>query len=374
VQKSIQQSVHQLLKDQVAELGLSDFFEVLTHEIRGKNGSMFFFAGLNDLTVADLKSYEGLDVVWCEEAHSITDESWKRLIPTIRKDGSEIWVTFNPELETDETYRRFITSPPPDCVSVEMNYVDNPWFPEVLEKERLHDLETLKPAEYAHTWLGKCKPAVAGAIYFDEVAAMESSGRIGLFPMDPMLKVHRIWDMGWNDAMSIILAQRSGSAVTAVGYVTGNQRTTASYIADFRNDARFRDWNWGHDFLPHDGYAKNRQTGLADVDVLTGLGCSVLPTPNVEVEQGIRQCRLFLPRLYIDKLATDSADPELPSLVECLKRYRRRINQQTKAAEGPLHDKHSNGADATRYLALVADQLTNETWGGALNYPRLTTA
>lgn len=250
-----------------------------------------------------------------------------------------------------------------DTITVEVNYEDNPWFPEVLEKERAKDERTLTPEEYAHTWRGRTLPAVVGAIYFSEVAQAESAGRIGRFPMDPKLKVHRIWDMGWNDAMAIILAQRLGSALTCVGYVTGTHRTTADYIADFKGDA-YRGWNWGHDFLPHDGFANNRQTGKADADVLRGLGCSVRETPNMEVEQGIRAARLIFPRVYIDKQACASADAELPGLVECLKRYRRRINQQTKTAEGPLHDVHSNGADAFRYLSLNVEELDNENWGG----------
>ena len=88
----------------------------------------------------------------------------------------------------------------------------------------------------------------------------------------------------------------------------------------------------------------------------------------MEVEQGIRQARLIFPRVYIDKENTASSDQELPGLVECLKRYRRRVNQQTGTPEAPLHDVHSNGADAFRYLALNAEQMTNEEWGGALNY------
>ena len=108
VQKSIQQSVHQLLKDQIEALGLSAFYEVLATEIRGKNGTQFFFSGLSDQTAESLKSFEGVDVCWCEEAQAISKRSWDILIPTIRKDGSEIWVSFNPQLESDETYRRFV--------------------------------------------------------------------------------------------------------------------------------------------------------------------------------------------------------------------------------------------------------------------------
>lgn len=362
VQKSIKQSVHQLLKDQIEALGLSDFYEVLRDEIRGSNGTTFHFAGLSDQTVDSIKSFEGCTRVWMEEGQTTTKRSWQILTPTIRADGSEIWVTYNPELDTDETHIRALAGDD-DTITVEVNYEDNPWFPPVLERERAKDERNLSAEDYAHVWRGRTLPAVAGAIYFNEVAQAESAGRIGRFPMDPKLKVHRIWDMGWNDAMSIILAQRLGSAITCVGYVTGTHRTTADYIADLKGDA-YRGWNWGHDFLPHDGFANNRQTGKADADVLTGLGCSVRQTPNMEVEQGIRSARLIFPRVYIDKAACASADPELPGLVECLKRYRRRINQQTKAAEGPLHDVHSNGADAFRYLALNAEELTNEDWGG----------
>lgn len=362
VQNSIKQSVHQLLKDQITALGLSEFYQVLRDEIRGKNGTAFYFAGLSDQTVDSIKSFEGCTRVWMEEGQTTTKRSWQILTPTIRTAGSEIWVTYNPELDTDETHIR-ATSGDPDTITVEVNYEDNPWFPEVLERERAKDEKNLPPEEYAHTWRGRTLPAVTGAIYFNEVAQAEAAGRIGRFPMDPKLKVHRIWDMGWNDAMAIILAQRLGSAITAVGYVTGTHRTTADYIADFKGDD-YRGWNWGHDFLPHDGFANNRQTGKADADVLRGLGCSVKQTPNMEVEQGIRSARLIFPRVYIDKRACESADPELPGLVECLKRYRRRINQQTKTAEGPLHDVHSNGADAFRYLALNVEELDNEDWGG----------
>ena len=370
IQKSIQQSVHQLLVDQIEAMGFAGLFEVLQSEIRGPHGSCIYFAGLSDITATTLKSFEGVDVCWCEEAQAITAKSWKTLIPTIRKEGSEIWVTYNPELETDETHQRFVVNPPPDCASVLLNWSDNKHFPEVLEAERQHAQATMPPAEYANVWEGACMPAVVGAIYFDEVIKAEAEGRIGRFPYDPKLKVHRIWDMGWSDCMAIILAQRLGSALTVVGYVTGTKRTTADYIADFKGD-KYRGWNWGTDFLPHDGFAKSRQTGQADADILRGLSCKVMQTPNMEVEQGIRATRLVFPRIYIDKLATESKDPELPGLLECLKRYRRRINQQTQLAEAPLHDVHSNGSDAFRYLALNAEQMTNDDWGDKLNYAPL---
>lgn len=371
VQKSIKQSVHQLLKDQIQAMNLGGFYQVLETEIRGKNGTTFYFSGLSDHTADSIKSFEGCTRVWIEEGQAITKRSWQILTPTIRANGSEIWVTYNPQLDTDETHQRAVgDKKDPDTVTVDINYFDNPWFPEVLEKERQHAQKTLPKEEYAHIWEGRCMPAVQGAIYFNEVAAAEATGRIGRFPYDPMLKVHRVWDMGWNDCMAIILAQRHGSAVNIVGYVTGTHRTTADYISEFRGE-KYRGWNWGNDFLPHDGFASNRQTGKADADVLRGLGCTVVQTPNMDVEQGIRQARLLFPRVYIDKESSASIDPELPGLVECLKRYRRRVNQQTGTPEAPLHDVHSNGADAFRYLALNAEQMTNESWGGSLNYANI---
>lgn len=269
VQKSIKQSVHQLLKDQIQALGLSSFYEVLATEIRGRNGTTIHFAGLSDQTVDSIKSFEGCTRVWIEEGQTITKRSWQILTPTIRAADSEIWVTYNPELETDETHKRAMSGDA-DTVTVDINYFDNPWFPPVLEAERAKDQAKLPKEEYEHVWLGRCMPAVQGAIYFSEVAQAEATGRIGRFPYDPMLKVHRIWDMGWNDCMAIILAQRHGSAVTIVGYVTGTHRTTADYIAEFKGE-KYRNWNWGHDYLPHDGFANNRQTGKADADILRGL-------------------------------------------------------------------------------------------------------
>ena len=363
VQKSIAQSVHQLLRDQIEALGLSGQYEVLTTEIRGKSGTQFFFSGLSDQTAESLKSFEGVDVCWCEEAQAISKRSWDILIPTIRKDGSEIWVSFNPQLESDETYRRFVSEPPPDCVSIEMNYGDNRRFPQVLESERQHAEATMKREDYAHIWEGKCKPAVEGAIYFDQMA--QASSRIGAIPHDPLLKTHAIWDLGFNDSMSIILAQKVASEIRVIHYIEGTQRTLADYSSELkalRLDGE--PINWGHHYLPHDGFAKRHQTGKQDAEVLTGFGWSVQRTPNMDVEQGIKRARDIFNRVFFSKERT-------ARLLECLKRYRRAINSTTNEPGNPVHDEFSHGADAFRYLALVADQMTNDEWGGTLHYPKL---
>ena len=369
VQKSLADSVHKLLSDQIQAMGLSSFYEVQQTIIRGRNGTEFTFAGLQSHTVDSIKSYEGVDRVWVEEAHAVSKTSWNVLLPTIRKPGSEIWVTFNPQLDTDETYVRFVKSPPPDCVSVLMYYTDNPWFPDVLEAERIHAENTMKPEEYGHIWEGRCMPAVEGAIYFDEVAGAESKGRIREVPYDPLLKVHSVWDLGWNDSMSIILVQRSASELRVIEYIEDSHRT----LSDYAQDLKEKRLNWGNHYLPHDGFTKDFKTGKSAQEILSAMGLSVPGDtqnpgiPRMDIESGIRAAREVFPRIYFDKDKTGR-------LVECLKRYRRHINQTTNEPGQPLHDAYSHGADAFRYLALVADQLGNDEWGGKINYSKLSYA
>jgi phage terminase large subunit len=360
VQKSIQQSVHQLLRDQIENLGLSAEYEVLATEIRGKNGTQFFFSGLSDMTAESLKSFEGVDIVWVEEAQSVTKNSWNVLIPTIRKEGSEIWISYNPQLESDETHQRFTINPPPECVNVEVNWRDNPYFPKVLEAERKHAEATMKPEEYAHIWEGKCKPAVEGAVYFDQMA--QADQRIGSVPHDGQLKTHCIWDLGFNDSMAIILAQRVSSEIRIVHYIEGNQRTLADFSAELkalRLDGQ--PVNWGQAWLPHDGFATRHQSGKSDATVLKGLGWDVSKVPQTDVEAGIKRAREMFPRVWFNKTRAER-------LVECLKRYRRHVSQATGEPGKPVHDEFSHGADAFRYLAMCADDLTNDSkeWSAPL--------
>lgn len=361
VQLSIKQSVHKLLKDQIELLGLSSFYEVLETEIRGINGTEFSFAGLSKQTVDSIKSFEGVDIVWVEEGQSVSKKSWDVLIPTIRKQGSEIWISMNPELETDETYQRFIANPPPNSCVVQVNYHDNPWFSEELEAERLH-CQLTAPKDYDNIWLGKCKPAVSGAIYYDEVAAAEEGGRITNVPYDPLLKVHVVFDLGWNDAMAISLVQKGTADLRIIEYIEDSHKTLDHYSALLKG----RNLNWGKLYLPHDGRNKDFKTGKSAEEIMQALGWDVAITPNMSVEDGIRLTRMTFPRMYFDKTKTER-------LVQCAKRYRRSINQQTNEPGAPMHDEWSHGADCLRYVAVNAEQMTNETWGGELSYQPLGT-
>lgn len=349
IQKSIKQSVHQLIRDQIQTLGLSHFYEVLETEIRGKNGTRFYFAGLSDQTADSIKSFEGCTKVWVEEGQNTSKRSWDILIPTIRADNSEIWCTYNPELDTDPTHVRFVMNPPDDCVSVIMNWRDNPWFPEVLEKERQDSLKR-DPEGYKNIWEGDCKPAVSGAIYYNEVATAESEQRIRDVPYDPLLKVHAIWDLGWNDSMSIILAQRVASELRIIEYIEDSHRTLDSYVMELKN----KNLNLGISYLPHDGFSKDFKTGKSAEEIVKALGLTVERIPMMDIEGGIKAARMAFNRMYFDKTKT-------ARLIECLKRYRRQINKSTNEAGSPLHDEYSHGADAFRYLALVVDGMTNDS-------------
>ena len=348
VQKSIKQSVHQLLKDQIQELGFGYLFEITEHAIRCKNGSEFYFAGLAQHTAESIKSYEGIDRVWIEEGATVSKKSLDILIPTIRKPGSEIWISFNPDLESDEVYQRFVVQPPDDCVVVQANFSDNPWLPEVLDKERLH-CQAHRPKEYEWIWLGKARIVADGAIYADEFQEMVEQHRINLVTHDPMLKAHCIFDLGWNDAMTIIVAQRAGSEIRIIDYIEESFHTLDWYS----NELKKRPYNWGKVWLPHDGVTKDYKTGKSALDIMTALGwnCEIIPVG--EVEHGIKLSRMLFPRLWMDKEKT-------ARLQECLKRYRRSINATTGQPTGPLHDEYSHGADAFRYLATCVDMLKND--------------
>lgn len=351
VQKSIKDSVKRLLDDQIEELGLSGHYDSFETEIRGKNGTEIIFAGLQQHTVASIKSYEGVDICWIEEAQTVSQNSLNILIPTIRKPGSEVWVSFNPVLDTDPVWAKFVVNRPPDCVVQEVNWSDNPWFPEVLEAERLHCKAT-DPENYDNIWEGKCRSAVVGAIYANELAKTQTEQRIRPVPYDPRLKVHAIWDLGWNDSMSIILVQKGVAELRLIGYME-EQFKTLDWFATELNKLNY---NWGFDYLPHDAKAGDFKTGMNTHQLLRRLRRRTKETPNIGVENGIKQARMVFPRCYFDQAQT-------ARLVECLKRYRRGVPTTTGEPGSPVHDEHSHGADAFRYLAVVADSLSNEDEG-----------
>lgn len=350
IQKNIKESVHQLLKDQIEAMGLQDFYTVQAETIIGANGTLIMFAGLSVQTAASIKSYEGIDIAWVEEAASVRMSSWRLLMPTIRKGKhSEIWVSMNPELETDPTYRLFIEDELPNSVLIEMNWRDNPWFPDVLERERVHAKRTMRPDEYNNIWEGKCRNAVEGAIYADEISEAITQGRVTVVPYDYRLAVHPIFDLGWNDKMFVILAQRSLSEVRIIGAFEFDHETLNAISAQLKK----LPYNWGTVWLPHDGTHGDFKTGKSTKQIMLELGWTkVRIVPNVPVETGIKRARLCLERCYFDKRHSEP-------LVSALRRYKRNMNTKSEEFQQPVHDAASHGADAFRYLSIVVEKLTN---------------
>ena len=355
IQKSIAESVHQVIAQRIQAQGMGDHWRINNNNIVHRhNGSEFIFAGLRDQDAAKIKSVEDIDICWLEEAHTIRKESWKTLTPTIRKKGSEIWVSYNPELETDETHVRFTGDMiPTDTVIIEINWRDNPWFKgTALEQERLDCLKN-NPDEYDHIWEGQPLIVLPGAIYAKEVMRMMANGQVGRVPYDPLLPVHTVQDIGWNDTTFILFVQKLRAEIRVIGCYEESGTKVSEDIAAMRS----LPWVYAKHWLPHDAFAATKAAGgisVAKQYLRLRMQIGRVPGPqHASVENGIKQVRAIFPRLYID-------EHNAGRVVECLKRYRRGIPTTTGEPGDPVHDEYSHGADAVRYLSLVEHRMHND--------------
>ena len=351
IMRTIADSVHKLLSDQIKAMGLDWFYTITDNSIRGANGTEFLFAGLRSLDADKIKSYEGVDIAWVEEGQAVTKRSWQVLIPTIRADGSEIWVTFNPELDTDDTYTRFVEHPPESAWVQKVNWRDNPWFNEVLDAERRHAKKS-EPDDYDNIWEGQPRTTVVGAIYAKEVAAMIQDQRFRPVPYDPKLRVHTIWDLGWNDQTSIIFAQRLLSEVRIIDY----EEESFLRYDEWAKRINAKPYVYGDHWLPHDGGNETQggagQSAQSQLTPLLGRRPKVVKRP-ASVEHPIRSARMLWPRVYMD-------ETKCARLMDCLKRFRRGVPETTGEPGSPVKDEYRHGADAFGGLAQIVDQLGNE--------------
>ena len=152
-QKSLRESAKKVLEGMIKRLGLASYYQITQEEIRHRNGSLFFFSGLSTVSEEDIRGWEDVDIVWIEEAHRMSNSSWEILRNTIRKDGSEIWMSFNPKNRFDPAYKHFVARQQPGAWVKKVNYYNNPWFPKELELSRQDD-KRVEPERYAHIWLG----------------------------------------------------------------------------------------------------------------------------------------------------------------------------------------------------------------------------
>ena len=344
-QTSIKDSVHKLLSDQIFALGLQDFYEITQTAIRGMNGTEFSFAGLKN-NVANIKSFEGVDIAWVEEAQTTSKMSWNVLIPTIRKENSEIWITFNPELESDETYKRFVINPPENSLVQRVNWSDNPWFPETLRLEK--DALFARDREAYNTiWEGVCRQTVDGAIFAKEMQQAEFEGRITRVPYDPVKPVMAVFDIGWADATAVWFLQFIGMETRLIRYYETTQTTMSQILA------KMQTFGYVYDilYLPHDAQNKTlAANGRSIEEIVRAAGFNVRIIDRTPISDSINAARTIFPKCYFDRENCHEG-------LQCLRHYRYDVNPDTGTfSQKPLHDNYSHGADAFRYIGLMINE------------------
>jgi len=344
-QTSIKDSVHKLLVDQIYEMKIEAHYDITQSTIRGKNGTEFIFAGIKN-NINGLKSIEGIDYCWIEEANNVSAHSWSVLIPTIRKENSEIWVTFNPELPTDETYKRFVISPPDNAVVQKVNWSDNPWFPEVLDLER-QSLKNRDFEEYQNVWEGFTRSTIDGAVFAKEMARAEQDGRICNVPYDATKPVFACFDIGWADATAVWIGQFVGMETRLLRYYETTQTTISEILAKLQSFGYLYETL----YLPHDAQNKTlAANGRSIEDIVRSSGFNVRIIDRVPIADSINAARTIFSNCYFDKNNTETG-------LQCLRHYRYDVDPETKAfSQKPLHDNYSHGADAFRYIGLMIQE------------------
>lgn len=343
IQKSIDESVHQLLDDQIKALGLQAFYSVQKNVIKGINGTEFTFHGLK-FNIDNIKSLEGADICWVEEAQIVSAGSWKKLVPTVRKPGSEIWITFNPELEEDETYQRFVVKPPTNAIVVRLTYKDNPFLSEE-SKQDMADCLARSKEEFDNVWDGHCKSTVDGAVFGEELRKATAEDRIMHVPYNPAKSVQTFWDLGFSDATAIWFVQKIGFEWRVIDYLEDSQKTLAWYITELQK----KPYVYELDNLPHD--AEHKTLGAAGKSLQSqavALGRKVRIIPVTSLTTQINIARTIFSNCYFD--IEKCADG-----IQALRHYQYKVDPDTKQfSKDPLHNWASHGASAFMGFAMMA--------------------
>lgn len=274
VQNSIKDSVKQLLQDKVNKFGLSGFFEMLDTEIRGANGSLIVFKGMQSYNASNIKSLEGYDIAWVEEAQTLSQHSLDLLRPTLRKEGSELWFSWNPRYKTDPVDQFFRKSPPAEAVSVLVNWSDNPWFPDVLRREMEHDF-SVDEDKAEHIWNGAYGSS-QGAILAKWIGRAEREGRINdsvVFDPDGA-PIEVSSDLGFRDTASFWYWQRKQKGFSLLKYEGESGLDADDWIPRIQQSILDLGGNSvGKIWLPHDARAKTFQSKRTTIErFLEGFG------------------------------------------------------------------------------------------------------
>jgi phage terminase large subunit len=347
LQKSISQSVHKLLSDLIKNNPIfSAHYEIFESVIRGKNGTEFYFCGLKH-NVSGLKSYEGVDYCWVEEGQAVSDNSWEILLPTIRKEGSEIWISFNPKNPTDPTWQKFVNRQRKNSIVRKVGWQDNPFFPKVLNDERLDDLIN-NPDAYQHIWEGAFDTRYSGAVYAKWVQMANDSGRIRSNIFDRAHKVHTAWDLGFDDSTAIIFWQRIGNECRIVGSYEASQQDIEHYCQVLADRAAAHGYSYGDHYVPHD--AANRLLaagGRSIVEQAYALGVKMRVVAATSQQNQIEALRKVLGVSWFD--SDHCAD-----LIHALNSYHFEFDEDRKIFKPtPVHDWSSHYADAAEIIGQV---------------------
>lgn len=350
LQTSIQDSVHRVLASTIQSENLADQYEVLQSVIRHRhNGTEFLFKGLKH-NITEIKGFHGIKRVWCEEAENISNRSWEVLIPTIRSEGSEIWVSFNTKNSTDPTYERFVKNPPPDAIVKKLSWRDNPFFPDVLRKE-MESLRKTDPEAYQHIWEGEFDTRRSGAVFAKQIAKAREEGRVTLVPYDPSCEVFTAWDLGFGDSTAIWWLQFVGRELRWLEYY----ENSGEQLDHYAKIIKARDYNYRAipHFLPHDGGHGNIR-GDSVSKQLNSLGLkNIVLQRETDITPGIELLRQTLAYSVFD-------NDKCKDGIHALENYGYEWDEDRSVFKAkPRHDWTSHASDSARYAAIAASQIKN---------------
>lgn len=347
IQHTIRDSVKRLLDDRIQALGLSAYYESTDKEIRGlRNNTLFTFFGLWR-NPDGIKSTEGMDRVWVEEASRASQRSIDILIPTVRKDNSGLIWSWNPEYEHDAVEKMFRgpSGPPPRTIIKRVSWQDNPWFPSEL-REAMDAMYASDPDRAEHIYGGEYVKAVEGAYFAAEIRAARAQGRVRPLSYDPNYELRVYWDLGHNDATSVGVTQRPPGKLNFIDYCEGTGQPPSYYM----NWLRQNGYSGALCVLPHDGASvhPDNPMSMSYEAQLRAAGFRVKVVPNQgrgAVMQRINVLRRLFPRIEFNE------DPCRP-LLRALGHYHEKIHEVTKYGMGPNHDWSSHGADMAGLAAI----------------------
>lgn len=346
VQKDLTQSAKLLLEDKLGKLGLgeADGFKVFRDVIETPGDGIIIFKGMQDYTAESVKSLEKFKRAWWEEAQTATQHSLNLLRPTIREEGSEIWASWNPRFE-DDPIDIMLRGPvkPTGAVVVKANWSDNPWFPKVLDQERLDCLNG-SPDQYDHIWDGGYVTVVEGAYYAKDIAEARKAGRIGRVSADPLMTIRLYMDIGGtgakSDAFSIVASQFIAREIRLLNYYEAVGQPIAAHLNWMRSQGYMPDRV--KIILPHDGESNDKVFDVSYKSAFKAAGYDVDVIPNqgkgaaaMRVESG----RRLFPSIWFNESTTIG-------LMRALGWYHEKRDPVRKIGLGPDHDWSSNGADA----------------------------